>query len=122
MNTPGKSEPDRDCGGERRSAVTAGALACLFALLVSGCAAIGVNINKEQQVLVRAGMTADDVLRAIGRPMYDRRYRNQPGPTWTYHVNTPIETLFDVDFIDGKVAATSERIIGVNGGINSGNK
>jgi hypothetical protein len=73
-------------------------------------AASGYTITQAQESLVSPGMTEAEVRQALGHPAHDVHYRNEPGPTFSYHVLGIEDTLFDVDFgADGKVASVSER-------------
>jgi hypothetical protein len=76
----------------------------------------GVTITQSQETSVKVGMSTTEVQQILGRPAHIVEYRSAPGPTWTYHVfgATPFGmTDFDVSFgSDGKVAWTSERVLG----------
>jgi outer membrane protein assembly factor BamE (lipoprotein component of BamABCDE complex) len=76
-------------------------------------AARGYDVRHEQESQVQVGMSQAEVQQALGRPAHVERYRNEPGPTWTYDVigsQSPPE-LFEVDFgADGKVASVDERV------------
>ena len=80
-------------------------------------AASGVSITQSQETRVAVGMSATAVQQNLGRPADILRYRNEPGPTWTYEVvGAPFGmTEFDVDFgSDGKVVSVGERVLGVD--------
>ena len=80
-------------------------------------AASGVSITQSQEPNVAVGMSATEVQQNLGRPADILRYRNEPGPTWTYEVvGAPFGmTEFDVDFgSDGKVVSVGERVLGVD--------
>lgn len=80
-------------------------------------AATGFTVTQSQETLVTPGMSASQVREALGRPSQHIKYRNQPGPTFTYRVLGTMDTLFDVDFdASGRVASTNERIVPVDGG------
>lgn len=77
---------------------------------LAACATTGYWIDTNQQTLVSAGMSMNDVRGAIGQPYRSTQFRTQPGPTWTYRIRGELETVFDVDFApDGRVISTSER-------------
>jgi outer membrane protein assembly factor BamE (lipoprotein component of BamABCDE complex) len=78
-------------------------------------AASGYTIRHHQEQMITAGMTADEVRQVIGSPITRVQYRNEPGPTWSYHVAdvTPAfpnsQTEFDVSFgANGRVASAAE--------------
>ncbi|CAN5688363.1 hypothetical protein BH09PSE5_BH09PSE5_11720 [soil metagenome] len=85
----------------------------LAALAVGATAAIaasGFTMLRSQEALVKPGMTVAQVHDTLGRPSINRKYRNQPGPTYTYIVVDRPDLRFDIDFgADGKVASASER-------------
>jgi len=74
-------------------------------------AAPGYTVTHEQELQITPGMSADEVRQALGRPAQNVRYRNEPGPTWTYHAASSFwHAVFDVNFgADGKVASVGER-------------
>ncbi|WP_305807069.1 hypothetical protein [Stenotrophomonas sp. YIM B06876] len=83
--------------------------------LVLGAAAAqaagGYTVTQSQEALVTPGMSMDQVQQALGHPEQTIKYRNEPGPTFTYRVMSSDPTLFDVDFgADGRVASVSERM------------
>ena len=89
--------------------------AALLVAPVEARAANGVSVSRSQQTLVTTGMIASEVRQLLGRPMHDARYRNAPGPIWTYNVIDPLfgRTQFDIEFgPDERVLATLERVIG----------
>ncbi|NMM77462.1 hypothetical protein B2J86_15645 [Acidovorax sp. SRB_14] len=93
--------------GAARLLVVAG-LACGA---VASQAAGGVTISHAEEALVSPGMSMDQVQQALGRPEQSIKYRNQPGPTYTYRVRDVEQTLFDVDFsADGRVLSMNERM------------
>jgi hypothetical protein len=73
----------------------------------------GFQVSKAQQDMVRAGMSTDEVRKAIGQPSRIYNYRNEPGPTWTYNViGENCATVYEVDFgPDGKVIKAKQREI-----------
>jgi hypothetical protein len=76
-------------------------------------AAVGDRPGPVKESLVKAGMSTQEVLAALGRPAQIAKFMNEPGPTWTYTIDVGAENarVFDVDFDrDGKVASSSERI------------
>ena len=83
--------------------------------MASANAAGGYAIRHQQEQLVTAGMTTDEVRQAIGAPITRVQYRNEPGPTWTYHVADTMpafpssQVVFDVNFgANGRVASAGE--------------
>lgn len=84
-------------------------------------AAGGYNVTKGQEALVTPGMTAAQVEQALGHPAVNIHYRNEPGPTFTYHVVGDTQTVFDVDFnASGVVLSSSERLDLAGDGAGSG--
>jgi hypothetical protein len=80
-------------------------------------AAAGFQVTKEQEALIKPGMSTDEVQRAIGRPSIHMKYRNEPGLTYTYRVLGSDPMLFDVDFdAGGRVASVMERMDESTGG------
>ncbi len=78
---------------------------------VAAQAAGGVTITHAEEALVSPGMGMDQVQQALGRPAQLMKYRNEPGPTYTYRVSDVEQTLFDVDFsADGRVLSMNERM------------
>jgi len=78
-------------------------------------AAGGVTVTERQETAVAVGMNATEVRQTLGRPAEIVKYRNEPGPTWSYDVVGALfgVTMFDIDFgSDGKVASMSERVEG----------
>lgn len=78
----------------------------------------GYWVNKNQEVLVKPGMTKTEVQQTMGRPSRDARYGAAPGSTWIYHVSgTAIpeannRTLYEIDFdAEGKVISAGERVV-----------
>jgi hypothetical protein len=83
----------------------------LFAAVTLAHAATGYTVTSHQETQVAPGMSTAEVRQALGQPDRHVKFRNEPGPTWTYRLVGSNETVFDVDFgADGKVASTSERI------------
>jgi hypothetical protein len=83
----------------------------LFLGVAAAHAASGYNVTKGQEALVAPGMTASEVQQALGHPAINIHYRNEPGPTFTYHVLGDTQTVFDVDFsASGVVLSASERM------------
>ncbi len=96
-----------------RILVTAGFAFCSALAL----AASGFWIDQTQEVLVTPGMSMSQVRQTLGHPTRFIKYRNQPGPTFTYRVNGTFDTLFDIDFdASGQVISTSERIVPIDAG------
>lgn len=79
-------------------------------------AASGITVTGRQETAIKVGSSAAEVQQILGRPALVVRYRNAPGPTWTYFVVGMLPfgpSEFDVDFgPDGNVAGTGTRIIG----------
>ena len=79
-------------------------------------AAGGYTIDQSEETLVTPGMNMAQVRQALGRPSQFIKYRNQPGPTFTYRVIGKQDALFDVDFdANDQVVSTNERIISLDG-------
>lgn len=96
---------------------------CVAAGLVLGAvaaqAAGGYTVAHNQESQVAPGMSMQQVRQALGTPERHVKYRNEPGPTYTYRVRGEEQTLFDVDFgADGRVLTMNERMdpSGGNGG------
>lgn len=75
-------------------------------------AAGGFTATPDQEKSIAVGMTTSEVQQALGRPAITEKFRNEPGPTWSYNLigfaNEP--TLLDIDFgSNGQVASVSER-------------
>jgi outer membrane protein assembly factor BamE (lipoprotein component of BamABCDE complex) len=95
---------------------------CIVALsLVLGAAAVhaakGVTVTPDQEKMVSPGMTAEEVRQTLGRPALIEKFRNEPGPTWTYKVlaNGDTNIVFDVDFSNnGQVASVSQREVPID--------
>ena len=78
-------------------------------------AANGSTLSASEETAIKIGMSASEVRQLLGKPVRAVRYRNAPGPTWTYRVlGAPFgRTEFDIDFSpDEKVISTAERVIG----------
>lgn len=91
----------------------------LVATLLAGAAAAqaagGYTITPSQESLISPNMTIDQVRQALGRPERLMHYRNEPGPTFTYHVLGAQSMLFDVDFdAAGRVISMGERMDNAN--------
>ena len=70
----------------------------------------GYTVTRSQEALVAPGMSTAEVKQALGTPAVNVKYGNEPGPTFTYRVAGPDETLFYVDFdAQGKVLSANER-------------
>lgn len=83
--------------------------------LASAQAAPGYSVWPRDENMVKIGMTMDEVRQALGRPSQSVKYRNEPGPTWTYNVNGYDDDyerpVFEVNFsADGKVASVAQRM------------
>ena len=80
-------------------------------------AASGFWVNQSREILVVPGMSMEQVRQALEHPTQFIKYRNQPGPTFTYRVMGTGDTLFDVDFdANGRVLSTNERIVPIDAG------
>lgn len=80
-------------------------------------AASGFWVSQNQEGLVAPGMSMQQVRDTLGHPTTFIKYRNQPGPTFTYRVMGTADTLFDVDFdANDRVVSTNERIVPLDGG------
>ncbi|HWH40070.1 MAG TPA: hypothetical protein VNU21_09540, partial [Usitatibacter sp.] len=87
--------------------------AVLIASVGFAYAASGVRVTRQQEVAVKVGMTTDEVRQLLGRPDSAIKYRNEPGPTWTYQV---VGNGFDLEFNivfsdDGKVTSARESVV-----------
>lgn len=83
---------------------------------LSAQAAGGYTIQQQQERLISAGMSTQEVQRHLGTPIAQVRYLGQGGPTWTYLVTDAVSAFpgtrfeFDINFgADGRVNSTSER-------------
>ena len=75
----------------------------------------GFTIATSRESAVALGMSASEVQQLLGRPARAVRYRNAPGPTWTYRVTDPLfgKTEFIIEFgPDERVIAKGEMVIG----------
>ena len=93
-----------------------GALAAALALSSAAAHANnGFTVSSSQENAIVIGMTASEVQRLLGRPASIDRYRNAPGPTWTYRVLPALfgKTVFHIEFgPDERVIAKGETVIG----------
>ena len=74
----------------------------------------GVTVSTSQESAVAIGMSASEVRQLLGRPARADRYRNAPGPTWTYNVVGAVfgKTEFVIDFgPDERVIAKGEQVV-----------
>ena len=92
---------------------------CLLAAFLLGSAVAqadnGFTISTSRENAIALGMSASEVQQLLGRPARAVRYRNSPGPTWTYRVTDPLfgKTEFIIDFgPDDRVIARGEMVIG----------
>lgn len=88
---------------------------CVAAGLVIGAAAAqaagGFTVTRHQESQVSPGMSMEQVRQVLGPPQRAIKYRNEPGPTYTYQVSDDEQTLFDVDFdSDGRAMSMNERM------------
>ena len=77
-------------------------------------AAGGFTITRDQEALVKAGMTQDQVRQALGPPARNVKFAKSPGPTWIYNLAGALDPViyFDVDFgYDGRVLTARERVL-----------
>jgi hypothetical protein len=75
----------------------------------------GFTIMTSRENVIAIGMSTSEVLQLLGRPARAVRYRNTPGPVWTYRVVDPLfgRTEFNVEFgADERVMARGEVVIG----------
>jgi len=91
----------------------------LLAGLVLGSAAAradnGFTVTTSRENVITLGMSESEVQQLLGRPDRVDRYRNAPGPTWTYRVVAPLfgKTEFNIEFgPDDKVISKGEMVIG----------
>ena len=83
----------------------------LLAVAAAAQCASGYIVTREQEVLVRRGMSMAEVQATLGPPDRMIHYRNEPGPTFTYRVMGADSTVFEVNFaVDSTVASASERV------------
>lgn len=92
---------------------------CLLAALVLSSAVAladnGYTISTTRESAIVLGMSASEVQQQLGPPARAVRYRNAPGPTWTYKVTDPIfgRTDFYIEFgPDERVISKGEMVIG----------
>jgi hypothetical protein len=71
----------------------------------------GFTVLNPQEASIKTGMSSAEVRDILGRPARLQKFRNQPGPTFAYHVVGKNDTVFEIDFsADDKVTGSSERI------------
>jgi hypothetical protein len=90
-------------------------LAGLVLISAEAQAANGFTIMTSRESVIAIGMSTSEVLQLLGRPARAVRYRNTPGPVWTYRVVDPLfgRTEFNVEFgADERVMAKGEVVIG----------
>ena len=92
---------------------------CLLVALVLTAAVAqadnGFTITTSRENAIALGMSASEVQQLLGRPARAVRYRNSPGPVWTYRVVDPLfgRTDFNIDFgPDDRVISKGEMVIG----------
>lgn len=86
----------------------------LLLACVGAYAATGYTVKPMQEAAVQPGMNMEEVQQALGKPSLQEKFRNEPGPTWTYNVAGIYETpkVFEIDFsTDGRVISASERVL-----------
>ncbi len=88
----------------------------LFAASAS-FAATGFTVQRTDEAQIKVGMDKSAVMKLLGRPAHNVKYRSEPGRAWTYGVlavdssEATSSTLFDVDFdANGKVLSFNERV------------
>jgi hypothetical protein len=75
----------------------------------------GFTVTTSRENVIAIGMSTSEVQQLLGRPARAVRYRNTPGPVWTYTVVAPLfgRTEFNIEFgADEKVMAKGEVVIG----------
>ena len=75
----------------------------------------GFTISASRENAIAIGMSASEVQQLLGRPARAVRYRNAPGPTWTYRVVGALfgKTEFNIEFgPDERVMTKGEMVIG----------
>ena len=95
--------------------LTGSLLAALVLSSAPAQAANGFTISTSRENAVALGMSASEIQQLLGRPARAVRYRNSPGPTWTYRVTDPLfgKTEFIIEFgPDDRVIARGEMVIG----------
>ena len=75
-------------------------LAGLVLISAAAQADNGFTIATSRENVVAIGMSTSEVQQLLGRPARADRYRNMPGPVWTYRVVDPLfgRTEFNVEF------------------------
>ena len=96
------------------------ALAATSGLLFAASAAFaatGFTVQRTDEAQIKVGMDKSAVMKLLGRPAHNVKYRSEPGRAWTYGVlavdssEATSSTLFDVDFdANGKVLSFNERV------------
>ena len=75
----------------------------------------GYTVATSEENAIAVGMSASEVQQLLGRPARAVRYRNAPGPTWSYTVVGALfgKTEFIIEFgPDERVISKSEMVIG----------
>lgn len=88
--------------------------AVLAVSMGSALAATGRSVWPKDESKVTTGMTMEEVRQALGKPSREARFKNKPGPIWTYTVDgvDDTRTVFEVEFsADGKVISTDQRTL-----------
>jgi hypothetical protein len=71
----------------------------------------GCIVAADQESIIKPGMNAAQVEKAIGAPAKTLQFRNEAGPTWSYAVSGSQLSVFEVSFgADGTVVASGERL------------
>ena len=80
-------------------------------------AATGFTVQRADEAQIKVGMDKSAVMKLLGRPAHNVKYRAEPGRAWTYGVlavdnsEAASSTVFDVDFdANGKVLSFNERV------------
>jgi hypothetical protein len=75
----------------------------------------GFTVTTSRENVIAIGMSTSEVRQLLGRPASAVRYRNTPGPVWTYKVVDPLfgRTEFNIEFgADERVMAKGEVVLG----------
>jgi hypothetical protein len=99
-----------------KATVIAAATGLVF-LSSAAFAASGFTLQRVDEAQIKIGMNKDAVLKLLGRPAHNVKYRAEPGRAWTYgvvgvdHDMETATTLFDIDFdAKGNVLSMGERV------------
>jgi hypothetical protein len=95
--------------------LTGSLLAGLVLISAQARADNGFTITTSRENVIAIGMSTSEVRQLLGRPARAVKYRNTPGPVWTYRVIDPLfgRTEFNIEFgADERVIAKGEVVIG----------